>query len=436
MNPELIKRSLLLIILSALWLPMLQKMFIGIKEEPLHGAFEKYENQDWAVDSWKAGTYQEKQEQYLNQNFGFHNSLVRLYNQIRYSVFKATNAQFMIIGKDDYLYGENYIRAYLGQNYLGKDSIQSMALKLSLIRDTLLKKNTQLVVVLCPGKASFIPDYLPDDLLRQKTGNSNEPDMMNEFRAKEIPVIDFNKWFRENHDKFKYPFYPKCGWHWSLYSQYFVGDSLVRYIEKLHGVDMPDYVLDSVTVSDENLSTDYDAGNLLNLIWKLPTYPMAYPHTHFVEEGKTKIKSLVIGDSYYTDMWSAGISKIAFDDADFWYYNKDVYSNHNAVPITTDKLDLKKEIEDKKTIILLCTDGNYHQLGFGFINDAYNLYYKSESNTMTLDKDKVKVYIQLIKDTPKWLKDVEKKAGINKIPLDSAIRLDAEYMVMQEMSAK
>jgi hypothetical protein len=343
----------------------------------------------------------------------------------------------MIIGKDDYLYGENYIRAYIGDNYLGIDSIKKQVQKLKLLRDTLAKKQIQLMVVLAPGKASFIPENIPDNYLNLKTGKTNLTDFSKEFEAANFPYINFNQWFVQNRYKSKYPLYSKCGWHWSLYSQYLVCDSLLHFVEKLNNVDLPDLVLDSIKESSENLAEDYDAGDLLNLIYKIPSYPMAYPYFHFNQEGKTKVKSLVIADSYYGKLWDVGLSKIPFDDADFWHYNKDVYSNHKNTPTNTTDLNLKDEIEKNKTIILLCTDGNYHQLGFGFIDQAYNLYFKPNfTKNNAVDIEKLNGYIKDIKQNPQWLEVVKNKAKKNGIDLETAIRLDAEYMIYMEGQKK
>ena len=60
-----------------------------------------------------------------------------------------------IVGKDNYLYEESYIKAYLGDDFIGEKKIFNTAQKLKAVQDTLKSNHIDLIVVLAPGKGTF-----------------------------------------------------------------------------------------------------------------------------------------------------------------------------------------------------------------------------------------------------------------------------------------
>ena len=97
--------------------------------------------------TWFSGTYQIGQEDYMNAFFGLRSLYVRLHNQLKFSVFKLPTANGVIIGKENYFYEENYIKAYTGNDFLGDDSITQIVNRIKFISDTLTKLNKQLIIV-------------------------------------------------------------------------------------------------------------------------------------------------------------------------------------------------------------------------------------------------------------------------------------------------
>ena len=158
---EHIKNGLYIVILTVLLLPQLQSKFKIFPIAPLNGSVEKIEDPYISKATWLNGNYQEQQENAIKRSYGFNEALIRIYNQWNYSIFNKTNTQWVEIGKEGYLYETNYIKAALGLDFIGEDSIQKQVARLKVIADTLQKHQTDLVVVLAPGKGSFYPDYFP-----------------------------------------------------------------------------------------------------------------------------------------------------------------------------------------------------------------------------------------------------------------------------------
>ena len=73
---------------------------------------------------------QKKFSNYLNENFGFRNVFVRLNNELNFRLYDEINAKNVILGKDDYLFEENYILTYKGKDFIGSQQIEEKVNKL------------------------------------------------------------------------------------------------------------------------------------------------------------------------------------------------------------------------------------------------------------------------------------------------------------------
>ncbi|MBI4645357.1 MAG: hypothetical protein HY738_01895 [Bacteroidia bacterium] len=237
----------------------------------------------------------------------------------------------------------------------------------------------------------------------------------------------------ENKEKSKYPLYPKYGIHWSFYSLGIVADSILTYIEKLRQIDMPNYFWTKVTMN-EPIGDDYDIADGMNLLFRLTGDELAYPDLQMESDsGKAKPSVIIIADSYYWGMFNYGISN-AFSDSHFWYYNNMVYPDSYLNPVEVSQLNLKNEIEKHDVFIIMATEATLPYLGWGFIENVYELFRQGTSKPLHNAEfgEKIKNIINYIKTDTKWMEQIAKKAVINKISIDSMLTLDAIWLIQQE----
>lgn len=372
-----IKKLLFGGVLLLLFLPMLQASLNIFDLEPLHGAIETAEKPDFHYYAWKKGDYQKQYEDYLNHNFGFRSTLIRLNNQQAYNFYREAKANGVIIGKDNYLFEKNYLKAYLGTDFIGEKAIREEVRKLRALQDTLQKLNKDILMVFAPGKGSFFPEYLPDYCNGQKRAHTNYEVYLSEVRAQQVNHLDFNRWFIDMKPVAKYPLYGKCGIHWSKYGEFLAADSLIKTIGRMRNTPMTRLVLDRLTVKKINEQGDYDIGEGMNLLFPLETYPMAYPEFHLEKPAKAvkQPKVLVVADSYYWGMYNAGLSRDIFGDGQFWFYNKEIYPDSYEKPKNVADIDIREEAEKQDVIVLMCTDANLFKFAFGFVDELYGKYY-------------------------------------------------------------
>ncbi|NCA21662.1 MAG: hypothetical protein EBS86_11060, partial [Crocinitomicaceae bacterium] len=130
------KQVLFFIVLLGINVPLIQYFTEFYSVLPLKGAIVEPEKPQLNLDSLNTGAYQEKFNKYYNEKFGFRSAFIRFHNQLKYNVFNQAQANGVVVGKDDYLFELDYIKAYYGQDYVGVQEIENTSRKLKRIQDT------------------------------------------------------------------------------------------------------------------------------------------------------------------------------------------------------------------------------------------------------------------------------------------------------------
>lgn len=426
-----IRYCLFFIIVIILVAPTIQGRLNLIELSPLNGAIVKTEETPFSFDDWFSGEYQSQQEKYLNESFGFRNLCVRINNQLAFDLFNKAKANSLVIGENNQLYEEMYIRAYYGTDFIGVDKITQRMKKLKFIQDTLAKLGKTLLIVFAPGKGSFYPEFIPERY-KTKIGETNYQYYTKLAYELGIHFIDFNKYFIANKTTSKYPLYPKYGCHWSCYGASLAADSIIKYIEKNRQIDMPDLYWKSLKMEAAK-GDDYDASEGMNLLFDFKHDTLAYPDVQaHNDSSKVKPSILVVADSYYTRMHH--FLTIASSKEHFWFYNTEVTSDFSQNGLKISQLNLREEINNHDVFIIMATDGTLPGLGWGFIENTYNLFsidIATQKKMELIERTKI-----AIKSSKEWLHNVERQAKEKGITLDSCIEANAIWMAEQELKKK
>jgi len=433
MIKEKIKYGLFLLIFISLIIPDIQKKTGLIEEMKLEGVFSLAEKPVFSKDNWFSGQFQEQYNQYVEDHIGFRKSFIRLRNQIEFSLFKTAHASNVFVGKNNVLYQDFYIEAFMGKDLLTKDKVREKVSKFIFVQNELAKRNITLVLLIAPGKVSFMPEYLPSYIDVKKAGTSNYDLFTDELEKNNANVVDIRKYFLKIKNTSKYPLFPRSGTHWSGYGLTLVADTLFKFIENKSGINLVDFHSEQGTETDENLRfTDDDIGKGMNLIWDIPSWKMYYPNVIFEKDDTTKKPNILsIGDSFNQSFWGfyPYFSELFGSNSQYWYYNKIVSWPDSLVTkyIDVENLDVKKETENRNIILIVTTEHNIVNFGFGYIDKLYSIY---TGSYVEQDK-KVKSYEDLIRNDPKWLESVRIKAIEQNKTIDEMIHLDAVWMVEQ-----
>lgn len=415
-----------------------------IKIAPLKGAIPTPVKAEFSYKNWFEGDYQEKLEKYIDETIGFRSFFVRVYNQINYSFYDIARANGVIIGKDLYLYEENYIKAHLGRDFIGEDKIKEKVKKLKEISDILKSKNKDVIVLLAPGKGSFYPEFIPEKYNPEHKTKTNYEVYKDEISKSGVRLLDFHSWFRNMKDDSPYPLFPKTGIHWSKYGEVLAIDSIMKYINSIRDdKKVPNLLIGDIEETSNVRDTDNDIEQGMNLLFDLDNIPMGYASYKIQElENSKKAKVLNVADSYYWGMYNWGFSRIAFNEGQFWFYNQQIYYHNQPASLNVEDINIIEEVEKHDVVILLSTDANLYKFAFGFIDQLHAAYNnpqeQNKKNKVEVEvkkqtkEERIRGYIHAIKETPEWFENIKQQAKEKNISLEQALRDNAEYMIWQE----
>lgn len=376
----LIRRLLFYGLLGLLLLPALQAKFAFVTIAPLDGYFDSlhpHPNLTW--DELRASSFQPALETYLEERLGFRSWLIRVRNQLVYSLFRQSRVSTVVVGKDDVLFQPSDVEACLGK-YYSSSEMENRVKRLKVIQDSLQAHGTQFLLVAAPGKTHLLPAMLPKQYANQPRTLSNYDAVMLAAHRYGLNVLDGVSLLKSWQDTTRFPLFPRGGVHWSGYAVSLVADTLFRRIEYMTKRDVPDFASHGYTVAttiDSVRYTDDDVQKVLNLLWEVKPYPLAYPRVVFGPEvGKQRVNALVIGDSfaqsfynfypYFQNLFASTSRYWASYEYVFWPEN--IPESH-----TVQDLDLKEQLAKRDIVLIIVTEQNLGHLGYGFTDQAYHL---------------------------------------------------------------
>lgn len=418
------KKISLVVIVALLFVPLLHNWLHIFRIPPLNGDFVLPEKPALEKAGWLSCDFQTTYDPYLEQRLGLHNLLVRIYNQIDYSLFKKIHAEGVVIGKNNVLHERDYIRAWTGEDFIGEKIWDKKLGRLKFVQDHLKRTyGIDLVLILEPSKARFSPETLPAGSAERKKELSNYTYIIHKLKELDIRFLDLNAYYLTLKDTSRYDLYPKYGVHWSVYGMTLMADTIIKYIEHLRQIDMPDFHVKQIILSDSLRDTDYDAAKPLNLLFELPHGPMAYPEIHFDDQkGKTRPDVLVEGDSYYWNIFNARIPDHCFNNHSFWYFNALVYPDSYYDSTFVTDLDIKKEVEKRDVILIMTTERFLFKYDWGFTDRLFEAY------TPDLEPDLQYTYESNIRQNMDFFDDLVARAYRQNQNLEELIHQEADFL--------
>lgn len=373
------KGWIFLFLFLVLCAPLLQQQLKLVDSGKLGGAIRSTSNPSFSWKGWWNDSFQMQKNDYLNDSMGFRQDFVRINNQIDYSLFEKAHANGVVIGKDKFLYEDGYIKTYCGEGYPGDSGIRVRLLKLKALQDTFSKMGKQLVVAFAPSKARFYPEYFPNNMECDGQHPNLYTTHIRLCDSLGIRYINFNAWFVSMRSTSKNLLFSRQGIHWTTFGSLLAADSLMRYLEQSRHTTMSHPAWTSVHYTNLPTDNDKDIIKGLNLIFPIKKDVFSYPADLHYTAGKTKPNTIFVGDSFIWTWMYQNFPHNISNTWEFWYYYKEVFlsaKDGQERPNTrVSEHDCKAAIRDADCIIILNTEVNLSQLGNGFIEATYDLYF-------------------------------------------------------------
>jgi len=452
------KKILILIIIGCSFLPFIEMQLDLVKEEELKGWFQLAEKP--GRDKWINGDYQKNFNNYFNDHFGFRNFFVRINNQVRHSLYNKSCLGFVTSGKGGQMHQTDYINSYLGKDYIGYDSIVRGLQKLDFVRDQLKINETEFIVVIAPGKVSFMPESLPDRFVVDEKDTTNYEMYIKGLKEYGFNLLDLRAYFKELKSTTKYPLYSRGGVHWNGYSITLAADTLINFIEKIENKKLNHFTDVGGEYTAELRGTDDDISRTMNLLFPFNEDKMYYPKLEFEDnENAYRPNVLILGDSYAETFYRFyPFYENCFDlNTNYWSYN-----HWEKWPLNDDKskhlvssLEMENELLSRDIVILVVTQMNLKVLGTHFVNKQYRFlkeYVRDSSNSiLTLELRKkirqikskkikgvetnntnYRHYLLKIWEDEKWMNDVRKKALDLNVLVDTMLIREAKKWAIKK----
>jgi len=422
------KRFLLACILFFLSLNIFQDLFpIRRLQRPLEGSFELKEKEPFTLQKWFDGTFSENAGECLNERFGARNLYVKLNNQVRFSLFNVTKVRDFVVGKNNYFYQQGYINEYNGLNFSGEKAVNDSIALLKQLQDQLKSLGKNVLVVLAPSKARIYPEYLPDHMVTGPTEHCHYVAYVNALKKQGIDFIDFNNWYLRKKKNAKYLIFPQFGVHWSRLEAVYAMDTIIKRFSFITKQPFPEIKINKLVELDTLQQPDDDAIRSMNLFF-LPRFKkMAYPEYEVIHKERANQNLLVISDSFWWDIYGNRIPEKTFKNNEFWYYNKEMCGNMYLGKTELKNIDIKRHLLQYNDILIICSESNLNNFGFGFLNMAV----REMKREIEPTSREMEEYKTLINGTPEWKKYIILKAEKRKMPLEEMMIQEIRWVFQQ-----
>lgn len=323
------------------------------------------------------GSYQTYLNDVWESDFPGKKILLKIRNQILYSVCQVSPNKNVIVGKDGYLYEPNYI-LFENQTYPpnSEEYFATLGTNLAQLKTLLEQNGKELYVFVTPSKADYCKEYIPDRYMAL----NHEDDYDYTNYSKLIEILDGNAinyfdsiaYINENLDTETEagPLFYASGIHWNHAWGNRAAAQFLDYMDTKSKYDLSSV---SVTTapSDVPVYPDTDLYDSLNLL--LPAEDNWYQTATVIDEaGADYPKVFYRGGSFMGQSLNSLIKAGVFsEDVHFEnnYYFMDNYSLvYNLSAFNAyEEIDLDSLLGKSDILVLEVNDGAIYTMSWGFI---------------------------------------------------------------------
>ena len=166
---------------------------------------------------------------YFSDNFAFRQELSTADALIKAKVFKTSNQERVVLGKDGWLYYSESMHDYLGEDLMSEREIHSAARVLYLLQENCEAKGVSFLFTIAPNTNSLYPEFMPDNYIRTDEPTNFER-LRNEMSSYDINFVDLHAAFL-NDERIMYHRWDS---HWNNEGATFAVDLLLDELSKEH----------------------------------------------------------------------------------------------------------------------------------------------------------------------------------------------------------
>ncbi len=361
---------------------MIQEHFKPFKTKELMGYFLKPKKPEFRWEWYKNGYFQKSVENYITNNYGFREPIIRLYHQYCWDFYGKEYVSYIYSGKERWLYYGHNIEDYYGTEMYhwypdaeaARQGYEQEVRLLNKVKGVLDDYDVTLLTFIAPSKSIIYPEYLPRREHDTTTLNAREY-FARRFEETGLPCFEMNDYFLKMKDTCSFYLFPPTGDHWN-FSCVYATDSLLRFMEAQRGIKMPRIEYGNEWHSECRIGDDQNRDlegelNLLRTIKFNPKFDYK-ERDYWVVSDSTTIKpsALFIGNSFLLRTMAYIPPKEVFSDFQFWYYNRVAYQDVDKIIDSVSTFDRLDYLLDADYIVWFSSASQMYRATEGFAEDA------------------------------------------------------------------
>lgn len=419
MKNKLLYIILFALLISFLFLPMIQEHYKPFKSKPLNGVNFVTEFPELSFETFSNGKYQSQLEKYTSENFGFREFVIRLYNQYIWSCYHKTYSHFLIPGKGNWLFYTEAVNDYYGTEQKkwyktpenAKDWFDKNTKLMCQLRNVLKEYDIEFLSFMAPSKPFVYPEHLPERERDTTTINAMEYYDKSLTEAG-FPHIEMTKWFKTMRDTLPYPVFPNMDMHWQFTAVYGY-DSLFRLMNSLNDFGIPKIKYGKPQPYFDDFQNDEAT---LNLMFPIKNKNTDYKLDVEIEcnENCRKPKVLFVGDSFIWGLDEHLPWDQLMDDIEILFYNSSVFKGFDRTKYKKEDINLLRDILRADYVVFYTSGHQWYRASYDFVEEALIALCVSDSvmeaetiriaDSLNISKEKA---LQKIKNGPYIVKGIE-----------------------------
>lgn len=419
MKNKLLYIILFALLISFLFLPMIQEHYKPFKSKPLNGVNFVTEFPELSFETFSNGKYQSQLEKYTSENFGFREFVIRLYNQYIWSCYHKTYSHFLIPGKGNWLFYTEAVNDYYGTEQKkwyktpenAKDWFDKNTKLMCQLRNVLKEYDIEFLSFMAPSKPFVYPEHLPEREKDTTTINAMEYYDKSLTEAG-FPHIEMTKWFKTMRDTLPYPVFPNMDMHWQFTAVYGY-DSLFRLMNSLNDFGIPKIKYGKPKPYFDDFQNDEAT---LNLMFPIKNKNTDYKLDVEIEcnENCRKPKVLFVGDSFIWGLDEHLPWDQLMDDIEILFYNSSVFKGFDRTKYKKEDINLLRDILRADYVVFYTSGHQWYRASYDFVEEALLALCVSDSvmeaetiriaDSLNISKEEA---LQKIKNGPYIVKGIE-----------------------------
>lgn len=250
-------------------LPIAQTLFGFAPVKPLGGTVaEDPPRAERTLAAWHDGAIQTEIEAVLVKRLGLRDWIVRLDNQLKFSLFRTTKRP-VVRGPDNWLVEDGYLTAKTHATVDSANVIMANAYGLAVSQQILAEHGITQIVLVSPSKTETLPEHLafPHRQVHD-AGHPRDIDVLQAIlRLGYLNHLDAQALFTRLHAaEPDFPLFPRLGTHWSHVAAARVAVALLDAAESAGGADVPNFDVADVQLGPSTGPSEDDMLVMANLL--------------------------------------------------------------------------------------------------------------------------------------------------------------------------